>query len=202
MTILSQTQGEPVYVQPRRSIGGLYADVIIEETHEDSLEITEHPVEQGAAVSDHAYVKPVSVTIHGGVTDSTRTGGERRGIEFYQKLRELQAKREPFDIITGKRAYKNMLLQRLTVNTTADTENSLIFSAECREVIIVGIQTASVPPRARQSDPARTGGTANRGQQQAQATGAGSSGAATTAAKDKPYARKSSARTLADAFRG
>ena len=164
---MSETQGGPVYVRPQRSLGGLYPDVVIEETHEDSLEITEHPVEQGAAVSDHAYLKPVVVTIRGGVSDAKDSGGDRPSLEFYEKLRDLQARREPFDIITGKRAYKNMLLESLSVTSDADTELSLIFTAQCREVIIVSAQAASVPPRSRHAYPGKTGGISERGSQQA-----------------------------------
>ena len=149
MSVLSSAQGGPVLVRPRRSIGGLYPQVVVEEAHEDSLEITEHPVEQGAAVNDHAFKKPEAVTIRGGVSDSSPGDGDKPSQEFYEKLLELQAKREPFDIVTGKRMHKNMLLESLTVVTDPDTENCLMFTAQCREVIIVKTQVASVPPRAR-----------------------------------------------------
>ena len=40
--------------------------VVISEKHTDMLEITEHPVEVGAAVADHAYKKPSEVVMEGG----------------------------------------------------------------------------------------------------------------------------------------
>jgi hypothetical protein len=42
---------------------GLFADVTIEEQHSDELNITEHPVETGSPISDHAYMTPPEVTI-------------------------------------------------------------------------------------------------------------------------------------------
>lgn len=168
MSFLSSAQGGPVLVRPRRSIGGLYPDVVVEESHEDSLEITEHPVEQGADISDHAFKKAEVVTIRGGVSDSSPDGGEKPSVEFYDKLLELQAKREPFDIVTGKRLHKNMLLESLTEVTDPDTENSLIFTAQCREVIIVKTQVTSVPPRKVHANPGQTGATTDAGQQQPQ----------------------------------
>lgn len=168
MSILSQAQGGPVLVRPRRSIGGLYPDVIVEESHEDSLQITEHPVEQGAAINDHAFKKPEVVTIRGGVSDSSAEGGEKPGQEFYEKLLELQKKREPFDIVTGKRQHKNMLLESLSVVTGPDTENCLLFTAGCREVILVKTQVTSVPPRKNHASPGKTGATDDKGQKQAQ----------------------------------
>lgn len=157
----------PVLLAPRRGLGILSPDVVVEESHEDALQITEHPVEQGAAVNDHAFKKPGTVTIRGGVSDAGAAGEGGRAVEFYEKLLELQGSREPFDIMTGKRLYTNMLLESLSVVTDADTENCLMFTASCREVIIVATRTVIVPPRARHAR-ATTGGTADKGQKQAQ----------------------------------
>lgn len=161
-------QSGPVLIRTARSIGGLYPDVVIEEAHEDSLEITEHPVEQGAAVSDHAYKKPQLLTIQAGVSDTSPAAGENASVEFYEKLLELQKAREPFDIVTGKRVYKNMLLESLSAVTTVDTEHALKFTAQCREVIIAHTRVTTVPPRERQANPNSTGAPEDKGQQQAQ----------------------------------
>lgn len=48
----------------------IVAQTTIEELHRDSLEITEHPIEQGAAISDHAYKRPVEVIITCGWSNS------------------------------------------------------------------------------------------------------------------------------------
>ena len=178
MSALSEVKSGPVLIQPRRSIGGLYPDVVIEESHEDGLEITEHPVEQGASINDHAFKKPEAVTIRGGVSDSSSSGGDRPSIEFYEKLLELQKKREPFDIVTGKRLHKNMLIESLVVFTDVNTENCLMFTAQCREVILVKTQVASVPPRKNHSNPAKTGETDEKGQKQAERRRSGIAGAA------------------------
>jgi hypothetical protein len=122
-------------------------------------------VEQGAAVNDHAYKKPETVTIRAGVSDSNAAGNDRAARDFYDKLLELQKKREPFDIVTGKRLHKNMLLESLSVVTDAATENSLIFTAECREVILVRTQVTTVPPRERHAS-SKTSATDDKGQKQ------------------------------------
>lgn len=41
----------------------IVAQAVIEEAHEDELEITDHPVEVGSVISDHAYLRPARVTI-------------------------------------------------------------------------------------------------------------------------------------------
>lgn len=162
---------ESVTLRPQRSLGGITFDVVIEEQHEDTLAVTEHPVEFGASVSDHAYMEPAAVTIRAGVSDSTgQSSGEKNSVAVYEALREIQASREPFDIITGKRKYSNMLIKSLSTMTDENTENALIVTADCREVIIVKTQTVSVPPRSKHKNAGRTGGTANKGTKQATAS--------------------------------
>ena len=46
-----------------RKIGPIIANITEEERHQDDLEITDHPVEQGATISDHAFKRPAEVTI-------------------------------------------------------------------------------------------------------------------------------------------
>jgi hypothetical protein len=154
-------------VQPRRGLAEIYPDVVVEECHQDELQITEHPMEQGAAISDHAFKKPMRVTIRAGVSDSSPDRGEGGSKQFYEQLLDLQAKREPFDISTGKRLYKNMLIESITATSSVEAENSLQFTAECREVIIVTAQTAKVPPASRHSQPKKTAPTTDKGQQNA-----------------------------------
>ena len=169
MNWLSQSE-EPTTLRPQRSIGGVTFDVVVEEQHEDTLEITEHPVEHGANISDHAYRNPCKVVIKGASSESTYglPVWDSYNVTLYNALLALQNAREPFDIVTGKRKYSNMLLEKLTVTTTPDSEHALMVTAECREVIIVRTQVMAVPAEpGRHRNPAKTGGTANKGQKQA-----------------------------------
>ncbi|TDV39525.1 hypothetical protein C7405_101644 [Paraburkholderia caballeronis] len=49
-----------------KSIGSVTLNVIVEEIHSDALAVTEHPVELGAPISDHAYMRPREVVIRCG----------------------------------------------------------------------------------------------------------------------------------------
>lgn len=53
----------------------LIAQATVEEVHEDDTEITEHPVEQGATISDHAFARPSSVVITCGWSNSPSNSG-------------------------------------------------------------------------------------------------------------------------------
>ena len=159
-------ESEPVIIE--RSVGDIAFEVTVEERHDDSLTITEHPVEKGAAISDHAYKNPVEVVITAGISGKD---GESVPKETYEKLLELQASREPFTIITGKREYENMLVQGISVTTYENTENVLMVTLDCREVIIVETETTQVPP-SRQAQAAKTQKAQQGGTKQVQASGA------------------------------
>ncbi len=53
-----------------------HPDVVVEEVHRDALAITQHPVEQGASITDHAYRLPAVVEVRmGGRTVPRATSG-------------------------------------------------------------------------------------------------------------------------------
>ena len=143
-----------------RSIGGIIPDVVVEETHSDEMEITQHPVQQGAAISDHAYKKPMSLKM------SVMFGKDDIDIT-YRKLLDLQNKAQPVDVVTGKRSYKNMMIRSLSVTTNKDTNSILKVEAELIEVIIVSDVVTSVPARSRQKNAGKTGATEKAGSKQA-----------------------------------
>lgn len=156
---------DTVLIRRGRSIDNIFPDVAIEERHLDELEITSHPVEQGAAISDHAFKRPVELIMRVGWSNSSSfatffTGSVR---DIYQQLLDLQARREPFDVVTGKRAYSNMLLRALLVTTDKDSENTLMVEASFQEVIVVNTQTALLAPIASQALPQKTASPVNTG---------------------------------------
>jgi hypothetical protein len=63
-------------MKPKRGLvaqdGGssIVAHATIEEVHQDELEVTEHPVEQGTVIADHAFVRPADLIITAGWSNS------------------------------------------------------------------------------------------------------------------------------------
>lgn len=53
----------------------IIAQATFEEKHTDDLEITEHPVEQGAMISDHAYKRPAKLVMNLGWSNSPSSSG-------------------------------------------------------------------------------------------------------------------------------
>lgn len=140
-----------------RNVAGFVFDATFEEVHTSELEITEFPVEAGASVTDHAYVKPYKLKMTVGVSntplrevaldDAFGPAGDNRIRVAFQKLQELQARREPFQIFTGLKLYSNMLPAVITTPQDKDTAHALVFQIEFREIIIVYTQIVEYPPR-------------------------------------------------------
>ncbi|QLK21555.1 phage baseplate protein [Raoultella ornithinolytica] len=144
-----------LFQQQSRKIGLIVPSVVISEKHNDTLEITEHPVEVGAAISDHAYRRPSEVVMQVGFAGGgslldfldTTSFGLSAGLspkETYQELLDLQNSRVPFDVVTGKRIYSNMLIRALEVTTDRTSENVLSAVLTLREVIITSTTTTQV----------------------------------------------------------
>lgn len=147
----------------QRLIGTFIPDVTIEEQSVDELEITDHPVEQGAAITDHAFKRPARVTMRTGWTNSRPGGNPIRVQTIYAGLLALQQTRIPFIVITGKRLYKNMLLERLLIVTDEKYENALSCVADCREILLATTQVLTVPDAGVMKSPETTAAVVNTG---------------------------------------
>lgn len=149
----------------QRNMGGIVADVTLEEEHTDELVLTEHPVEQGASITDHSYKRPCSVVIRAGWSNSSPSAlGDPAYVQaVYNEFLELQESRQPFDIVTGKRYYTNMLFRRLMTKTDEKTENALLLVAECQQIIIAATQTVTTPDPKNMKSPQSNTGVSDRG---------------------------------------
>ncbi|MCB8426624.1 hypothetical protein KGG53_10040 [Klebsiella pneumoniae] len=163
-----------LFQQQSRRIGLIVPSVVISEKHNDTLEITEHPVEVGAAISDHAYRRPSEVVMQVGFAGGgslldfldTTSFGLSVGLspkETYQELLDLQNSRVPFDVVTGKRIYTNMLIRALEVTTDRTSENVLSAVLTLREVIITSTTTTQVAAKEDMKLGANTSAVQNSG---------------------------------------
>ena len=151
-----------VVATPRREFAGFSGYVTIEESATDELEITAHPVQSGAEITDHSYLKPAEVSVR--FMYDTKSG---ELWDIYEKLRELQEKRELFDVVVGKRSYSNMLLQSLSVSTDKTTENVLSAHANFKQVILAKVEATTLPPKENQKMPRKTASVHNSGNKSA-----------------------------------
>ena len=134
------------------------ADCVPEERHEDQLEITQHPVEQGSMVSDHAFKLPAEVTLNylwamGSKQNTNQDAYFLRST--YETFLAIQQNKILFYVVTGKRDYSNMLLKNVTVHTDPVNENVLNMRLVCRELLMANVQI-STSSAASMSDPEST----------------------------------------------
>lgn len=157
-----------ILIRPLRSIAGFTANVTILERHSDDTEITEQPVEQGAAITDHAYNRPSQLSVEIGYSNSSIEAGFDPNYvsNMYAQFLNLKASRVPFEVFTGKRHYVNMLIKTLAVTTDEKTENALIMRIDMKQLLIVTTQVVTVPDSSVMANPEKTGATQNTGTQQ------------------------------------
>jgi len=149
-----------VAFRPKRKIGSFEATITLDETAQDDLEITQHPVQDGAVITDHAYKKPVTLTI------KAQYSPLLIGVpvdEMYRRLLKLQNDKIPMDVVTGKRLYKNMLIKSVAETTDKATSQILNVTASLQEIITVSVVVVTVPAtssdRSKQANPGQTGAT-------------------------------------------
>lgn len=151
-----------ISIKPVRKIGEISVNVILTESTNDTLTITKQPVQQGASITDHAYKEPTVFSTSILFRDNLALSLSK----LYEQLLKLQSDRVPFDVVTPKRIYKNMLLATLSQTTDKHTENCLAINASFQEVLIVKTSTTQVP-RTKQKKPAVTAKTEDKGKQSA-----------------------------------
>jgi hypothetical protein len=174
-----------------RNIGGFTADITLSERIRDEMVITQHPIEIGSTITDHAYKLPISAIITCGWSNSTlnmqsayflgeaalnilQGGGFSFGDfnyakQIYQNFLAMQQNAQPFSVTTGKRQLNNMLIKYIQNYTDEKTENCLILEIGLQEAILVYSQSVQNPAGTNnpsfQSIPQSTGGTQQFGQQ-------------------------------------
>lgn len=124
-------------------------DVVVYEEHEDSMVITEHPVEKGAPISDHAYKQPETLTCRFAWSDSASLLNQVTSLsilsglqtidDVYQKFLDEMGKATLFDVSTGKRQYTDMVIASISVKTDEDTETALVMDVTFKKVNLVTI---------------------------------------------------------------
>lgn len=194
-----------IYKPTLAKIDTIELDASISESHMGEVEITEHPVEQGANVSDHARPKPDILTIEGMVSNTpvNRSQNQRKiesqGFQLtsatnadsivgqpgvaetaYTKLLALKDSGKLITVATKLRAYQNMILKSLTVPRDSKTGDVLRFQATFQRIRIAQNKAVDLPIKEPQHKPKT-----NKGKKPSKPT-------------DNPEPYRSAAKTLTD----
>lgn len=133
-------------------------DATVQETHAGKLDITEHPVERGADVSDHAKKAPDSLQISGIISDTpillngadkqpSVPGGdpERRAQQAYDEFVRLQDTAALLEVATEIRTYSDMMIESISVIRDATKRHILDIGLGLRVFRRASVETIEAP---------------------------------------------------------
>lgn len=144
----------------------LYAfDAEIQIEHQQQLRKTEHPVQTGASISDHAYLEPAQLVLDIGMSDamdayfnpSTWIGAPTKSVSAYQAMLALQFSRIPLQITTRLRTYQNMVIESLTPTDTYKQVSGLRMRVEFGQIFLAEISQPTVSARPQDTNATNLG---------------------------------------------
>ena len=130
-----------------KRIGIFMFEAVFSTDHSASVTLTQHPVQTGASISDHAYVNPDQVTIEIGMTDSAREiarGARGNSVNAYKTLRKIMEARQPLTLTTRLFNYKNMVITAISTTDDFTTMNALKASIVLSKANIVKVSTIRI----------------------------------------------------------
>lgn len=142
-----------LFFKKENAISTVEIDAVINEGASASVRLTENPVENGANMNDHVIIEPKTFFVSGVVSNISSTfigqignvvsslgKDQTKAQEAWDALLELQAERQPFDLVQGLKTYPNVILLSIAEAQDKDTSNALFFNATMKEVIFPGTQ--------------------------------------------------------------
>lgn len=142
----------------------LTLDASLSESHSAEAEATDHPVEQGANITDHIRPKPQMLTIEGFVSNTPSDSAQTQNGEFPRDsagpaeaaFAALEARRlagKLHIVSTSLQTYENMALLGRPVTRNAQVGNALAVMLLFKEIRVVFNQTIQVQTQQPQGQP-------------------------------------------------
>jgi hypothetical protein len=150
-------------------IADIVLDASVNETHQGDVDVTDHPVEEGADISDHARVKPETVSIEAVISNTPLNSAQQKRVQSaqgdvtaetvgvdspagavgfaevgYVRLKQLKDARQLVKVITGLRVYDNMMLTSLSIPRNAGVGDALRFTAQFKQVRLAQVRVKIV----------------------------------------------------------
>lgn len=134
-------------------------DCMVTERHGGKLVVTEHPVEVGAAVADHARKEPDELSLQGIISDTpillnlaedrqpSVSGGspENRAQDAFEEFQRLQDTVALLTVTTETRDYENMVITSLSTVKDKTRRHILDINLSLREFRRASVETVDAP---------------------------------------------------------
>lgn len=145
----------PVYLILVPTTSASYVLTPLRVTHEQAIHHTEHPVQTGANITDHAFALAAKVTMEIGVSDVMDIpfpgmwggSGGSTSVNAFNALRTLARSRTMVSLVTRLYSYTNMLVDLVGAEETNKTVTSGAFRVIFTELFIANAQVIATPAR-------------------------------------------------------
>lgn len=135
----------------KTNIAGYFFDGFMSVDYTHELEVTSNPVETGASISDHSYVKPAEIQmqirmsdVHQSLVKGQFSGGWSRSITAWNILKKMQTDRIPVLVGTQLGMYYNMLIKTLQAQEDQSTYRGLYATATLVELPVARVKTVKI----------------------------------------------------------
>lgn len=135
-----------------------FFDAILRIDHYQELRATDHPVQGGASITDHAYLMPARVSLEIGMSDAMDsyqsgqwTGSSSKSINAYQTLLMLQSLRIPVTVTTRLNTYTNMVIENVRSGDDVRTLHALNATVQFRQIFVGTVTTTTQSARPNQT---------------------------------------------------
>jgi hypothetical protein len=154
INVLSKKSGQ--------SIGLITLDAVISSTITHQIDVTDHEVERGANIADHARIKPRTLSLQCLISNTPTPGQQANrviklvGVDFrsnvsgdqatkspgyaraaYDELLRLRAASEIVSVVTDLDRFESMLITNISIPRDARTGDALSFTVELKEIRLV-----------------------------------------------------------------
>ena len=122
----------------KSSVAGIFLDATISEDHSYTCKATQFPLENGSSITDHVINDPVKLSLSGIVSDSPISflSAFNRSSDAFNRLVRIHELKEKITIVTGIKAYRNMIMTSFTVPRDTETGQALSFVFEFQQITI------------------------------------------------------------------
>lgn len=143
--------------------GSFFFDAIFSTEISSELTITEHPIQDGSDISDHAFENGKVITLDIGMSDVMEDinykfiGDSTRSINTYKFFDKLQVDKLPVKLINKFGTFNNLLVKSILIKDTKDTMYGLRATVVLKEIYIVRVGTIKVSERPHLTDSTNEG---------------------------------------------
>lgn len=140
-----------LFTKTKAKIGAVVLDASLSEAHNTSNDVTDHPVEKGADITDHVRQKPKTLRLTG-LVSNTPLPDPGKPVEFkpeaastaYQDLMRLADQGETITVVTALRTYEDMVIESLDVPRDASLGQTLQFTCSLKQIRSVETRRVTV----------------------------------------------------------